>query len=113
MVAQALRAQARVSVFLLGCTPLYVAVGLAPRIGPVTTHDVLLAGHGLPFVVGVVGLVSLYRSFGRLAHVVPTTRRLRPGLPFRLTVGWGGFLAAVTPVAYVRCAWWLTAVAGG
>jgi hypothetical protein len=100
---QALRVQARTSVLLLGVLPVYTAVVLAAVVGVITGgQELIVLGILLPFIVGLAGLTSLYKSFDRLGQVLPVAHVRRPCFLSRLVTAWGMVYAAVCPVALYR-----------
>jgi hypothetical protein len=103
VTAQALRGQATTSVLLLGVLPFYAAVALACVLG--LTFDplsVLLLGVTLPFMVGLLGLSSIYRAFSDLARYLPITHQRRGNFVRRMVLCWGAVYTVVAPVAFVR-----------
>jgi hypothetical protein len=97
---QALRVQARTSVLLLGVLPVYAAVVLAAVVGVIAGgQDLIVSGMVLPFVVGLAGLASLYKSFERLGQVLLVARVRRPCFLSRLVTAWGMVYTVVCPVA--------------
>jgi hypothetical protein len=105
VTAQALRAQATMAVLLLGVVPFYAALVLGCAAGAVTDASrVVLAGVALPFVVGLYGMLALYRGFGELSLVLPITHRRRGHFLQRMTLCWAVVYSAVAPVALVRLA---------
>jgi hypothetical protein len=56
----------------------------------------------LPFVVGLAGLTSLYKSFERLGRVLPVAHVRRPCFLSRMVMAWGMVYAVVCPVALYR-----------
>ncbi len=103
VTAQALRAQATTSVLLLAALPVFLAVALANVVvGAFTGTFVLWFGILLPFVVGLFGIGSVYRSFSRLALRLPKTHARRGKFIRRLVIAWGGVYTFVAPVAVVR-----------
>ena len=100
---QALRIQARTSVLLLGVLPVYAAVVLAAVVGVITGgQELIVLGILLPFVVGLAGLTSLYKSFERLGQLLPVAHVRRPCFLSRLVTAWGMVYAVVCPVALYR-----------
>lgn len=113
IVAQALRVQARTSVLLLGILPVYAALSLAAVLGVLQNGEALIAcGLLLPFLLGLVGLVSLYKSFHRLSALLPVAHVRRPLFVLGTVVAWGAVYTAVCPVALYRIGVAL-AIAGG
>ena len=114
ITAQSLRVQARTSVILLGLLPFYVAWGLSPFLGidflAAELHLVLAAGLALPFLVGLAGLISIYRSFRRLVKRLPITHPRRSGVVLRLVLCWGAVMICVAPVAMLRIGQFLSGV---
>jgi hypothetical protein len=103
ITAQALRVQARTSVLLLGVLPVYAAVVLAAVVGVLGSgEDLLIFGVTLPFVVGLAGLVSLYRSFKRLSEVLPVAHTRRPQFLSWMVIAWAAVYSAVCPIALYR-----------
>jgi hypothetical protein len=103
VTAQALRAQATMSVLLLGVLPFYAAWLLGTVVGvfdqPATA---LLAGMCLPFAVGLLGIRAVYRGFCDLAEHLPITHKRRGNFLRRLVLCWGGVYTVVAPVALYR-----------
>lgn len=114
IVAQSLRVQARTSIILMGLLPFYVAWGLSPFLGldlfAAEVWVVLAAGMTLPFVVGLAGLWSIYRSFRRLVTRLPITHPRRGDVVLRLVLCWGAVMICVTPVAMWRIGDYLSAI---
>ena len=108
VTAQSLRVLARMSVILLGVMPFWVAWGLGSFLQlphPLFDPDlVLTAGFFLPFLIGLSGMWSVYRSFRRLVDRLPITHRRRRGFVLRLVACWAIVLGFVTPVAMFRIA---------
>jgi hypothetical protein len=103
ITAQALRVQARTVVLLLGALPIYVALALGVRIGAIDdANTVILVGVAMPFVIGLAGLKSLYRSFERLAEQLPISHVRRPQFLLRIVVAWAAAYSVVCPVALYR-----------
>jgi hypothetical protein len=105
IVAQSLRVQARSSVVLLGVTPFYAALALASHtdvLGTGNTMTPALIGVALPFIVGLSGLRSLYRSFRRLLDDLPITNESRSKFVMALVLCWSAAFSAVAPVALYR-----------
>lgn len=105
ITAQALRVQARTSVVLLGVLPFYAALALGVGLGfdlGLGANGVLMVGLFLPFVVGFVGIATLYRSFKRLVHRLPITHERRGNIMLRLVLCWGAVFSAIAPVALWR-----------
>ncbi len=110
ITAQALRIQARTSVVLLGCAPIYTAAALGAYLGidfGLSLGSVVTLGLTGPFVIGFFGVVALYRSFKRLRHRLPITHERRGNIILRLVVCWGAVFLATAPVAVWRVAEWL------
>jgi hypothetical protein len=108
VTAQALRVQAKTSVLLLAALPFYVALAL----GSVVTKQidpglVVACGLGLPFLVGLVGIRSLYRGFVELLEVLPITHRRRGDFLLRMVLCWGAVYSVVAPVSLWRLGEWL------
>ena len=103
VTAQALRAQATTSVLLLAALPVYLVVALAHiAVGFMDVPTVIMCGLGLPFVVGLIGVGAVYKSFSRLAKKMPITHQRRGSFVKRLVVAWGAVYTFVAPVALVR-----------
>jgi hypothetical protein len=105
ITAQSLRVQARTSVVLLGVLPFYTAVALGAHLGfdwGLGVDGVVLIGMFLPFAVGLIGIVTLYRSFKRLVERLPITHERRGNIVLRLVLCWGAVFSAVAPVALWR-----------
>jgi hypothetical protein len=105
ITAQSLRVQARTSVVLLGVLPFYAALALGTQIGfdlGLGANGVVLVGMALPFMVGLIGIVTLYRSFKRLVELLPITHERRGNIMLRLVLCWGAVFSAVAPVALWR-----------
>jgi hypothetical protein len=100
---QALRIQARTSILLLGVLPVYAAIVLGSVVGVIEGGEgLILLGVLLPFVVGLAGLTSLYKSFERLGRVLPVAHVRRPCFLSRMVMAWGMVYAVVCPVALYR-----------
>jgi hypothetical protein len=103
VTGQALRAQARTSVLMLGVLPIYVAIALASVVGLIDGGPTLvMSGVALPFVVGLWGLRSLWSSFRRLSATLPVAHQRRPGFLPRMVLAWGVVYSVVAPVALYR-----------
>lgn len=103
VTAQALRAQATTSVLLLAALPVFLAVALANVVvGVFSGAGVLWFGLLLPFVVGMFGIGSVYRSFTRLVTRLPKTHARRGAFVRRLVLAWGAVYTFVAPVAVYR-----------
>jgi len=103
VTGQALRAQARTSVLLLGVLPIYVAVALASVVGLIDGGPELVSwGIALPFIVGLWGLRSLWSSFRRLSATLPVAHQRRPWFLPRMVLAWGVVYSVVAPVALCR-----------
>ena len=100
---QALRIQARTSILLLGVLPVYAAIVLAAVVGVIAGgQELIMLGILLPFIVGLAGLTSLYKSFERLGQILPVAHVRRPCFLSRLVTAWGMVYAVVCPVALYR-----------
>lgn len=107
IVAQSLRVQARSAVVLLGVAPFYAALALASHTDVIGTGNTLapaLIGVALPFVVGLSGVRSLYRSFRRMVDELPITNPSRVKFVMGLVLCWSAAFSAVAPVALYRYA---------
>jgi hypothetical protein len=97
-----LKGKAATAVFLLGLTPIYLAVTLGMLIfhaDVLALSSALLVGLALPFLAGVWGVQSIYVGFLGLADTLPPERRCRRTTFLRrLTVAWAAVYTAVTPV---------------
>ncbi|HEY7152368.1 MAG TPA: hypothetical protein VH575_00270 [Gemmataceae bacterium] len=98
-----LRGKAATAVFLLGLTPIYLAVTLGllifRRDDVLALSSALLVGLALPFLAGVWGVRAIYVGFLGLADTLPPERRCRRTCFLRrLTVAWAAVYSAVTPV---------------
>lgn len=113
VTAQSLRVQARTSVILLGVMPFWVAWALTPFLDLELLRNafelplfepllILLAGLGLPFLVGLFGLWSVYRSYRRLLDELPITHPRRGNFLLRMVLCWAVAMGCVTPVAMCR-----------
>lgn len=105
ITAQSLRVQARTSVVLLGVLPFYAALALGTHLGfdlGLGAEGVAVLGMCLPFVVGIIGIAALYRSFRRLVGRLPITHERRGNIILRLVLAWGAVFSAVAPVALWR-----------
>jgi hypothetical protein len=103
VTGQALRAQARTSVLLLGVLPIYVAIALASVVGAIEGGAELVSGGiALPFVVGLWGLRSLWSSFRRLSASLPVAHQRRPWFLPRMVLAWGMVYSVVAPLALYR-----------
>lgn len=102
---QSLRVQARTSVLLLGLLPFYTAIVFAGELGLAVAPGTSVGlGMAMPFVVGLDGIRSLYRSFQRLVERLPMTHERRGNVVLRLVLCWGAVFSAVAPVALWRIA---------
>lgn len=114
ITAQSLRVQARTSIILLGLLPFYVAWALSPFLGlnlaATDLNLVLAVGLVVPFVVGLAGLSSIYRSFRRLIRRLPITHPRRGNIMLRLVLCWGVVMISVAPVAMYRIGEFLSAI---
>lgn len=103
VTAQALRAQATTSVFLLGVLPFYAALALAAALGVMFEPAAVIAtGALLPFLVGTAGLKAVYDGFGRLAVFLERTHPRRGGVLQRMVLCWGAVYSAIAPIALWR-----------
>ena len=103
VTAQALRAQATMSVLLLGVIPFYAAWLLGTVVGVFDEPGTaLFAGLCLPFGVGLWGIRAVYRGFCDLAEHLPVTHKRRGHFLRRLVLCWGGVYSVVAPVALYR-----------
>ena len=103
VTAQALRAQATMSVLLLGVLPFYAAWLLGTVVGVFDEPGTaLFAGMCLPFGVGLWGIRAVYRGFCDLAEHLPITHQRRGNFLQRLVLCWGGVYSVVAPVALYR-----------
>ena len=103
ITAQALRVQARTAVLLLGALPVYAAFVLATIVFESKGGaDSVIYGLLIPFIVGLAGLGSLYRSFERLSETLPVAHARRPWFLSRMVIAWGAVYTAVCPVALYR-----------
>jgi hypothetical protein len=97
-----LKGKAATAVFLLGLTPIYLAVTLGMLIfhaPPEALTAALDVGLALPFLAGLWGVRSIYVGFLGLADTLPPERRCRRTCFLRrLTVAWAAVYIAVTPV---------------
>jgi len=97
-----LKGKAATSIFLLGLTPIYLAVTLGLLIFHVDVMALSVAlavGLALPFLAGVWGVRSIYVGFLALADTLPPERRCRRTCFLRrLTVAWAAVYTIVTPV---------------
>src|SRR5262249_44098370 len=97
-----LKGKAATSIFLLGLTPIYLAVTLGLLIFHVDVMALSVAlavGLALPFLAGVWGVRSIYVGFLALADTLPPVRRCRrTSFLRRLTVAWAAVYTIVTPV---------------
>lgn len=103
VTAQALRAQATMSVLLLGVLPFYAAWLLGTGVGVFDNPGAaLFAGLCLPFGVGLWGIRAMYRGFCALAEHLPITHQRRGNFLKRLVLCWGAVYSVVSPVALYR-----------
>ncbi|MEQ8274127.1 MAG: hypothetical protein RMA76_05930 [Deltaproteobacteria bacterium] len=103
VTAQALRAQATTSVLLLAALPVFLALALANvAVDVASGSGVLWVGLLLPFVLGLFGISSVYRSFSRLVLRLPKTHARRGKFVRRLVLAWGAVYTFVAPVAMFR-----------
>jgi hypothetical protein len=97
-----LKGKAATAIFLLGLTPIYLAVTLGLLIFHVDVMALsaaLAVGLALPFLAGVWGVRSIYVGFLALADTLPPERRCRRTCFLRrLTVAWAAVYTVVTPV---------------
>ena len=97
-----LKGKAATAVFLLGLTPIYLAVTLGLLIfhaPPELLTAALTVGLALPFLAGLWGVQSIYVGFLGLADTLPPEcRHQRTCFLRRLTVAWAAVYTAVTPV---------------
>jgi hypothetical protein len=102
VTAHVLKGKAATSVFLLGLTPIYLAVTLGLLIfhaDPAVLSAALAVGLALPFVAGLWGVRSIYVGFLGLADTLPPEcRGRRTCFLRRLTVAWAAVYTTVTPV---------------
>ena len=64
----------------------------------------IVAGLGIPFVVGLFGMRALYLGFCDLARVLPITHRRRGDFLRRMVLCWAVVYTSVAPVALYRLA---------
>lgn len=103
VVVQALRVQAHTSVLLLGMLPIYAAVALATVLPlNIEVEAVVLIGLALPFVMGLTGILALWRSFKHLLPRIPITHERRGRFLLRMVLAWGAVFSVVAPVAMWR-----------
>ncbi|MDY7229690.1 hypothetical protein [Hyalangium rubrum] len=103
VTAQALRAQATMSVLLLGVLPFYTAWLLGTVVGVFDAPGTaLFAGMCLPFAVGLLGIRAVYRGFCDLAEHLPITHQRRGNFLRRLVLCWGAVYTVIAPVALYR-----------
>jgi hypothetical protein len=102
VVIHALKSKAVAAVTLVGILPIYAAFGLAIAIFPlpdIPRNSVLLLGLVLPFIAGLSGTYSLYRSLSTLTDTMAADQRLdRECFLQRLVLSWSGVYSAVSPV---------------
>jgi hypothetical protein len=103
VTAQALRTQATTSVFLFGVLPIYLALGLTSIVTHAVAPDtVVFFGFVSPFVVGLTGVVALYRGFKHMLTYLDITHERRGDFLLRALVAWSGVYTAIAPVALYR-----------
>ncbi len=103
VTAQALRTQATTSVYLFGVLPFYLALALTSAVTHAVSPDVVrMVGFVAPFVVGLTGLVALYRGFRHLLTHLEITHVRRGAFLLRMLVAWSLVYTAVAPVALYR-----------
>jgi hypothetical protein len=102
VVLQTLKSKATAAVALVGILPIYSALALGILIFdvPQIVREVTFGlGLVLPFLAGLFGTYSLYRSLGSFADTLPLDRRgRRECFLQRLVVSWAACYTAVTPV---------------
>jgi hypothetical protein len=102
VTTQALRVLASTSVLLLGFLPFFAAVALGSVVGLIDPEKVLAVGVAAPFLVGLFGIRTLYRSFQELITVLPITHERRGNFVLLLVLCWGVVYSTVAPVALYR-----------
>ncbi|MFW5967711.1 MAG: hypothetical protein ACOCV2_09350 [Persicimonas sp.] len=109
ITGQALRVGARVSILLLAFTPAFAALALYTTMIPEDTAWTVivlmgsyLVGMTAPFLLGLFGAISLYKSFKRLRERLPITRKRRFAVITRLVVAWSAVFLVTAPVAVYR-----------
>jgi hypothetical protein len=100
IAVQALRAKATSALALFGLLPVYLAVGLGTLWLHLGADIAVLFGFLLPILVGLVGIVAIYRGFVDLAdrQQLPPERR---SLVKTMVIGASAVYAVVAPVALV------------
>ncbi|WP_425619407.1 hypothetical protein NA78x_003147 [Anatilimnocola sp. NA78] len=102
VVIQTLKSKATAAVALVGILPLYAALGLGIVIfdaPPLVREATFWIGLVLPFLAGLFGTYSLYRSLAGLADTLPPERRShRECFLQRLVLSWAACYTAVTPL---------------
>jgi hypothetical protein len=102
VVIQALKSKATSAVALIGILPIYAALGLGIVIfdAPQSAREAIFwLGLVLPFLAGLFGTHSLYRSLATFADTLPADRRSRRECFLqRLVLSWAACYTAVTPI---------------
>lgn len=102
VTAQVMKGQASTAMMLLGILPVYLAAALGAVVfgaPPEVLRAILYVGLGLPFVAGLWGVRSIYRSFLILSDTLPPARRpVRECWLRRLTAACSACYTAVCPV---------------
>jgi len=102
IVVHALKSKAVGAVTLVGILPIYAALGLGVAIFDVPVplrHWILILGLILPFIAGLAGTASLYRSLSALADTMAERHRTqRECFLKRLVLSWVTVYTAVSPV---------------
>jgi len=102
VTAHIMQGMAATSLMLMGLLPIYVAYVLGMIVFHAPAESVramIYVGLGLPFIAGMYGVRTIFRSFMGLADTLPPERRCRRGCFLRrLTVACAACYTAVTPV---------------
>jgi hypothetical protein len=102
VVTQSLKAIAVTAIVLIGILPIYAAVAMGVIIFqlPAELRNVVLeVGLVLPFVAGLVGILTLHVGFAGLADSMPSSKFYgRKCFLRRLVWSWSAIYTAVTPV---------------
>ena len=102
VVAQGLRALARTGVILLGAEPFFVAVVFGSILGWLSASAVTWVGLAMPFLVGVLGVTSVYKSFRALLDRVDITHQRKGDFVLHVAFAWACLYLVVAPVALWR-----------
>jgi len=102
VVTQTLKSKATSALALVGLLPIYLAMAMGVLIFDVPTelkNEVLLLGLVLPFIAGLWGTRSLYRSLGGFCDTMSLDRLAHRKLFLnRLVLSWCACYTAIAPV---------------